>query len=246
MNIKNCPGDRVGTEILKNDTEEDLTKSMALKDDAFISVSLGEDFIYPDGVRAVKQTTQTEPSSLSPTAESNLNDVDLSLIPQPPRYPWPRGELPCTEVQPIVGEVQQPTEVFQESSESGNEAVCAEISFSNLLKSRCNHSFEFCGIYPVLEGNIYPLIKEAIAECPFFTIKDRKDFISVDYCCDTLDADTFPDPADSSISIRERWLRALRRECRGLILCAHSGIVLARRFAKFFNINEVKTPIILF
>lgn len=33
-------------------------------------------------------------------------------------------------------------------------------------------------------------------------------------------------------------MHAVRRECRGLLLDARSGVVLARRFHKFFNINE--------
>ena len=50
--------------------------------------------------------------------------------------------------------------------------------------------------------------------------------------------DTFPDPKEAPDE-RTKLLWQLRRECRGLIF-SKEGKVLARRFHKFFNLNEKK------
>ena len=48
----------------------------------------------------------------------------------------------------------------------------------------------------------------------------------------------FAPPQTARRGSRERELRLLRQECRGLFVCSSSGRVLARRFHKFFNIGE--------
>jgi len=49
---------------------------------------------------------------------------------------------------------------------------------------------------------------------------------------------SFPDPADAPDPAIARALR-IRRECRGIIFNADSGLVISRRLHKFFNIGEL-------
>lgn len=75
-------------------------------------------------------------------------------------------------------------------------------------------------------------------------IKDRSEFIVVEkdggytvinYVVQM--ADTFPDPETASTP-EERRNFILRRECRGIIFDTITGLVIAKRLHKFFNVNE--------
>ena len=94
------------------------------------------------------------------------------------------------------------------------------------------------GRFPVLEGNVLPLLRKAIAGCDNFVERDFGDYVSFDYKNATPVA--FPDPWEPGRrrKARERWMLAARRECRGLLVSSSTGEVLARRFHKFFNVNE--------
>ena len=64
-------------------------------------------------------------------------------------------------------------------------------------------------------------------------------YIAFDYRDVRNMREVFPDPAACGSHSEQRWLRACRRECRGLLVCSRTGVVLARRFPKFFNIGEL-------
>ena len=66
-------------------------------------------------------------------------------------------------------------------------------------------------------------------------------YISFDYQGEISRA--FPDPNAYPRKSRQRWLMAARRECRGLLVDASTGAVLARRFHKFFNLEARSTPL---
>jgi RNA ligase len=51
-------------------------------------------------------------------------------------------------------------------------------------------------------------------------------------------ADTFLDPNETGIDDAERRRRQIVRECRGITFDAASGMVIARKFHKFFNLGE--------
>lgn len=57
---------------------------------------------------------------------------------------------------------------------------------------------------------------------PEFVVARREGYVAVDYLFQTPDTFTHP----------------VRRECRGIKFCAHTGKILARPFGKFFNIGE--------
>lgn len=90
--------------------------------------------------------------------------------------------------------------------------------------------------FPILEGNILSYLKEITRENnTIFVEKDFGDYSSFDYKSSTIP--TFPNPSQFK-NQKDIWIAGLKRECRGLIICNKSGKVLARRFHKFFNINE--------
>ncbi len=63
------------------------------------------------------------------------------------------------------------------------------------------------------------------------------DYLAFDY--KRVTKNTFPDPTHlPKKHHRQRWLLAARRECRGLLVSRVTGLVLARRFHKFFNVDE--------
>ena len=101
-------------------------------------------------------------------------------------------------------------------------------------------SLEWEGCFPVLEGCVLPLLREAIAGSDAFSESNLGEYIAFDYKSDrggSAVAGLFP-PIDSARRPRDKWLLALRRECRWLLLCASHGVVLARRFHKFWNVSE--------
>jgi RNA ligase len=74
-------------------------------------------------------------------------------------------------------------------------------------------------------------VRAAIAGRDEFKIAEKDDYLVVNYFVNF--ADTFP-----AVEGENAELFALRRECRGLIFSAATGEVLARRYHKFFNLDE--------
>jgi predicted kinase len=82
-------------------------------------------------------------------------------------------------------------------------------------------------IFPVLEGNVLQLVKESVKNCPDIKFTEMADgYIVFDY----KNAPEFPNTNELHHKIQ--------RECRGLIISSSTGKVLARRFHKFFNVDE--------
>ncbi|MFA5489708.1 MAG: RNA ligase [Candidimonas sp.] len=67
-----------------------------------------------------------------------------------------------------------------------------------------------------------------------FIVSNKGDYTVIDYIVNH--SDTFPDYR--FLHDKERDMAIMRRECRGLLFCSHSGKILSRRYHKFFNINE--------
>jgi RNA ligase len=82
-------------------------------------------------------------------------------------------------------------------------------------------------------------VREAIAGSPEFIVAERDWGYVVNYL--VVGPDTFPPvkTAGGSASMRDRAtrLKAIRRECRGLIF-DRNGVLISRPFSKFFNANE--------
>ncbi len=81
-------------------------------------------------------------------------------------------------------------------------------------------------IFPILEGNVLNLIEKSIESNPKIKAFEQHGYISFDYQEDAI----FSDIKDLD--------NLIQRECRGLIISSTTGKVLARRFHKFFNIDE--------
>ena len=130
-------------------------------------------------------------------------------------------------------------------------------------------SFSYHGEFSILEGNVLPLVREAIEECSDFVERDFGDYLSFD-CRDATMVTAFPDLTSSMTCLfskpffhivifscfrallfstaassgtwrlkgRQQWLMAALRECRGFLVSASFGHVLARRYHKFWRVNE--------
>jgi len=100
---------------------------------------------------------------------------------------------------------------------------------------------EWHGRYPILEGNVLALVRNAVKGEKGFIEKDRGAYISFDYSAlgPKQVESMFPDVNTFPKGSVESWRAAVRRECRGLLIDAKTGYVCARRFPKFFNMNEL-------
>lgn len=67
-----------------------------------------------------------------------------------------------------------------------------------------------------------------------FIEADRGDHVIFNYVVSFDGA--FPSPTTGDVALDREY--AILRECRGLTFCKNSGRILARKFAKFFNVNE--------
>lgn len=127
----------------------------------------------------------------------------LNKIKRPPKYPFP-GKQNVITIQDISEDIIQ----------------------YNVDLKETNYDKNFCGIFPVFEGNVLNTIKKIVSKYEKIKMIEENGFISFDYDNNMI----FP--------VVNSWDDALVRECRGLIISSVTGRVLARRFHKFFNINE--------
>lgn len=86
---------------------------------------------------------------------------------------------------------------------------------------------ELSGQFPILDGDVLMGIRQAIKDYPLIKETERAGWISFDY---TGQFD-YPPVTD--------WMSGVVRECRGLLISPVTGKVMARRFHKFFNLNQV-------
>ena len=98
----------------------------------------------------------------------------------------------------------------------------------------------------------FPLIRNisdvlpAITGRDEFVVAEKEGYTVINY--NVMMADTFPDIDIEEKSIGsgplrelydyERYLRSVRRECRGIIFDSATGDIIRRPFHKFFNVNE--------
>lgn len=92
--------------------------------------------------------------------------------------------------------------------------------------------------FPII--NHIDQVLPAIAEFKEFIVADKGEYKVINYVVTT--EDTFPPIKSAGGSASQRREREKRnkilRECRGLIFSAASGALIARRYHKFFNLNE--------
>jgi hypothetical protein len=126
----------------------------------------------------------------------------------PPRYPYPTKQL------------IESTKIGQVDKEDSEEII------TYFLNKDSNTDQEMRGIFPVLKGNVCNMILKIVSRYEKIRVSHFKWYISIDYDDNMI----FPESTS--------WEDALLRECRGLIISTTTGYVCARRFHKFFNINE--------
>lgn len=96
----------------------------------------------------------------------------------------------------------------------------------NMTKEQC--SMELVNSFPILDGCVLPHLRKLASKYEDITLYySDAGYYSFDY----KDKIEYPPITD--------WESGLLRECRGLIISAVTGKVLARRFHKFFNIGEI-------
>lgn len=88
--------------------------------------------------------------------------------------------------------------------------------------------------YPFPKIDTIQDVLPAIKDRKEFVVADRGDFLVINYLVSL--EDTFPTPDTKDPELNR--LYTLRRECRGLTFHKKSGKVAARKFHKFFNVNE--------
>jgi hypothetical protein len=100
----------------------------------------------------------------------------------------------------------------------------------------CSTDMAMVGLFPVLAGNVLELVDAIAAQDAAIvkTVREADGWIIYDY---RGEVPVFADPT-AAPNQRDRFARAVHRECRGLVLSAHTGAVLSRRFHKFFNLGE--------
>ncbi|KAK3259837.1 hypothetical protein CYMTET_31191 [Cymbomonas tetramitiformis] len=238
-----------GTELLREHDCAEIFSAVVPGKEVVLSVSIGEAWFAREGGIAreavIIDWTSLPPlprwparstiarSTIAGAGAQNTNDeadASKTTFAHVDKIPIKTAEVPLA-MQPHV----------HASAASTSRHIAT--STSQPSRATPSDNCTFCGAFPVLKGNVLPLILEAIAGCPAFVKVDFGDYIAVDYRADrggaAASAELFPALAGARTSSRERWLHAVRRECRGLLVCARTGQVLARRFHKFFNVGEV-------
>lgn len=205
--VKKTIGLKQGQEIVE---EKDI---QYLTDDILIAVSDGEDYLG-----------QKEQEYIS--VSSDL----LKKIDKPPRYPYPgiRNNNKVEGKLSILSDELNETCVLQQSDNEYKEEKQKAIEIESQKVTCPNMTTNFCGIFPILEGNVLQAIRKAVRQNSKINEYHKDGFISFDYSADTI----FP-PVKT-------WADAIVRECRGLIISPNTGKVIARRFHKFFNINQTE------
>ena len=159
--------------------------------------------------------------------------VDRERLPPLPRWPLanntpaePLPELMAEPVESSIGMVDMPAESAPDEQDGSMLHGRLAQTAQSLVAAAPPQSFTLAGIFPVMEGNVLALVREAIAGCDAFTQINLGEYIAFDYRSDRGGAAAatriFP-PVDSVRRPRDRWLWALRRECRGLLLCPRRG-----------------------
>eukprot|EP00928_Gymnodinium_smaydae_P026778 TRINITY_DN20923_c0_g1_i2.p1 TRINITY_DN20923_c0_g1~~TRINITY_DN20923_c0_g1_i2.p1 ORF type:complete len:1675 (-),score=201.37 TRINITY_DN20923_c0_g1_i2:157-5181(-) len=169
-------------------------------------------------------------------------------VSRPPRWPWPGGsESLNNEISlPLVDAAEENDVACANKSTASCPLVVAGAAKAELLAAPqaapSEPLDEWSGPWPVFHGNVLPLLREAISKTKGFIEKDMGDYIAFDYSAGNASElpEMFPDPDRLPRKSRARLLAAVRRECRGLLICKSSGRVLARRLPKFFNVDEVE------
>ena len=169
--------------------------------------------------------------ALPPANFTDEPSVDIASLPILPVWP----------AHPSAPAAAEPTEAPAAEALAPETATASvEPSTADAILAPPPIDLTFDGPFPRLASNVLPLVREAISGCDGFTESRIGSYIAFDYRADEASAGAlFPPPHEARKNSRERWMRAVRRECRGLLLSAVDGTVLARRFHKFFNVGEL-------
>lgn len=145
----------------------------------------------------------------------------LQKITMPPRHPYPGKHIDVTTAVKI--------NTYASDGIVSDESKSSKIYFTS---KDTNYTKELNGLFPILDGNVLSLIKKTILPYDKITETVNDGYVSFDYDDNMI----FPE--------LKSWEDHLLRECRGLIVSTITGEILARRFHKFFNIDEKNESIL--
>jgi len=175
-------------------------------------------------------------------------------LPKPPRWPWPSAMGKVVDTDEEVSNGDGLPRFQWDVSDIGDGVshdeppdiaapLPASISFAPPTCAKVSEELgPWHGPWPVFQGNVLPLLRKAIEKEKSFLEKNMGEYIAFDYHASNateLPA-MFPDPQNLPRKSDARLIAAVRRECRGLLVCAVTGHIIARRLPKFFNINELE------
>lgn len=158
----------------------------------------------------------------------------LMRLAKPPRWPWPCGETQ------VVFEGEGEGGVTEEVLPAASAAVSASEPPS--MQSVGEVLGDWHGPWPVLQGDVRHLVRRAIDGAKGFLEKDLGSYTAFDYNAASASSlpSMFPNPLSLPKKSQAKLFAAVRRECRGLLVCNRTGMVLARRLPKFFNVDELE------
>jgi predicted kinase len=154
----------------------------------------------------------------------NINELNSKLS-YPPRYPFP------TKSSLINDQLEMEQGVNEVKEDEIEAEVVKDNKIDTVIKVKAETEIEMNGIFPIFKGNVLNIIRNAIKN-----EEKIKEYLYDGYICfnyvDGMNFNFSNDNIDNALA------NALKRECRGLIVSSITGCVLARRFHKFFNLNE--------
>jgi hypothetical protein len=179
-----------GTELPRDDC------SSYLCNDAIISVGVGE---------AGASATSAEGFAL-----------DKSSL--PPLRSWPASD-DSGEEETLDAAAEDLDAAAESSAVDGGGPSSSAPSYSRLLpRPAVSQELRFCGHFPVLEGDVLPLIREAVAGCAAFTETNHGAYIAFDYSA--VRAHTAPPRAlEQPVHAAQPHDWAHRHRCAAALLC---------------------------
>eukprot|EP00977_Amphora_coffeiformis_P022551 scaffold11046_cov183-Amphora_coffeaeformis.AAC.3 len=158
---------------------------------------------------------------LSPQGDPVLSALTAD-VPQLPRHPAPFGKVNDVPKPPPSPKIPHGEKSVDDSTSrvvyhlDGDPKQDRQLN--DLVRSGCRRS-----PFADLSGDVLNRFKRLVRTNKFLSLKRHDEYISIDY----TDISAFRNGNDLDL-----------QECRGLVVSAKDGTVLARRFHKFFNVNE--------
>merc|ERR1719247_876915 len=147
-------------------------------------------------------------------------------IPPPPRmFAFETSSPALPETDEALQSDEGGDEVLDPGADAGvrrtpGRRSCGDADTATADKIPSDHA-----LWPQLHGDMRPLLRQAIGGTPGFVERHMGHYISFDYATESASqlASMFPDPYTLPCGSDTRLQAAVRRECRGLLVCPTTG-----------------------